>query len=89
LMTPEPNTGTYIEDIHLFMHEYASSKKENRVDFASIHRVGDTNEKTGLSLNLEGYNIAKRKIEDPDGGLFLRNNSGALVAGWSFEKLLN
>ncbi|MBA0206250.1 MvaI/BcnI family restriction endonuclease [Pectobacterium aroidearum] len=89
LMTPEPNTGTYIEDIHLFMRDYASSKKEKRVDFASIHRVGDINEKTGLSLNLEGYNFIKRKIEDPDGGLFLRNHSGVLVAGWSFEKLLN
>nr|WP_205680251.1 MvaI/BcnI family restriction endonuclease [Brenneria salicis] len=89
LMTPEPNTGKYIEDIHLFMRDYASSKKEKRVDFASIHRVGDINEKTGLSLNLEGYNITKRKIEDPDGGLFLRNHSGVLVARWSFEKLLN
>ncbi|AZK60938.1 MvaI/BcnI family restriction endonuclease [Pectobacterium versatile] len=89
LMTPEPNKGTYIEDIHLFMQEYSSSKKENRVDFASIHKVGNINEKTGLLLNLEGYNITKNKIENPNGGLFLRNSSGALVAGWSFEKLLN
>lgn len=89
LMTPEPNTGTYIEDIHSFMHDYSSSKKESRVDFASIHRVGIKNEKTGLTLNLEGYNIKQSRIDNSDGGLFLRNESGALVAGWSFEKLLN
>lgn len=89
LMTPEPNTGTYIEDIHLFMHNYHSSKKENRLDFASIHKVGNKNDRTGLILRLEGYNFRTNKIEDPNGGLFLRNSSGELVAGWSFEKLLN
>ncbi|MCW2482201.1 MvaI/BcnI restriction endonuclease family protein, partial [Candidatus Symbiopectobacterium sp. NZEC135] len=89
LMTPEPNTGKYIEDIHSFMHNYASSKREDRVDFASIHKIGDTNNKTGLSLNLEGYDLIKNKIIDMNGGLFLRDRSGELVAGWSFEKLLN
>ncbi|MFS7222808.1 MvaI/BcnI family restriction endonuclease [Rahnella inusitata] len=89
LMTPEPNSGLYTDDIHNFMDNYATSKKENRVDFASIHKVGIENIKTKLSLNLEGYDLRKEEIVDPSGGLNLRNENGDLLAGWSFEKLLN
>lgn len=89
LMTPEPNVGMYVNDIYHFMSEYASSKKTDRVDFASIHKVGYKNAKTNLTLSLEGYDIYKEDITNPNGGLMLRNIEGELIAGWSFEKLLN
>lgn len=89
LMTPEPNSGLYIDDLLSFMNKYATGKKENRIDFSSIHKVGIENKKTNLSLNLEGYDLEKEEIFDPSGGLNLRNENGDLLAGWSFEKLLN
>lgn len=89
LMTPEPNSGLYIDDLLSFMNKYATGKKENRIDFSSIHKVGMENKKTNLSLNLEGYDLEKEEIFDPSGGLHLRNENGDLLAGWSFEKLLN
>lgn len=89
LMTPEPNSGLYIDDIHQFMNIYSTNKNEERIDFSSIHKVGIINEKTNLLLELEGYDINKEEISDPNGGLHLRNKNGDLVAGWSFEKLLN
>jgi hypothetical protein len=89
LMTPEPNSGLYLDDLLIFMTQYATAKKENRMDFSSIHKVGIENTKTNLSLNLEGYDLEKEEIFDPNGGLNLRNKNGDLLAGWSFEKLLN
>ncbi len=89
LMTPEPNKGEYIENLHKFMSDYASSKKEDRVDFASIHKIGLLNEKTKLTLYLEGYDFDKKEIIDPDGGLVLRSTSGNIAAVWNFGKLLD
>ena len=89
LMTPEPNSGLYLDDFLIFMNKYATGKKDNRMDFSSIHKVGIENKKTNLSLNLEGYDLEKEEIFDPSGGLNLRNGNGDLLAGWSFEKLLN
>ncbi|MBQ4796881.1 hypothetical protein F9U41_22965, partial [Pectobacterium versatile] len=73
LMTPEPDAGLYVENIHNFMSNYHTNQKPDRVDFASIHRMSVYNEKTGLMLNLEGYDFRKQEIIDPDGGLFLRD----------------
>ncbi|WP_205068478.1 MvaI/BcnI family restriction endonuclease [Photorhabdus bodei] len=89
LMTPEPDKGEYIENLHKFMSDYASNKKEDRVDFASIHKIGLLNEKTKLTLYLEGYDFDKKKIIDPDGGLVLRSINGNIAAGWNFGKLLD
>ncbi|MBX9446003.1 MvaI/BcnI family restriction endonuclease [Dickeya chrysanthemi] len=89
LMTPEPDAGLYVENIHNFMSNYHTNQKPDRVDFASIHRMSVYNEKTGLMLNLEGYDFRKQEIIDPDGGLFLRDSDGEIAAGWSFSKILD
>ncbi|WOA54194.1 MvaI/BcnI family restriction endonuclease [Dickeya solani] len=89
LMTPEPDTGLYVADIHDFMNSYSSSQKPERVDFASIHKMSIYNEKTGLTLNLEGYDFSKQEIVNPEGGLFLRDSNGKIAAGWSFSKILD
>ncbi|WP_033568488.1 MvaI/BcnI family restriction endonuclease [Dickeya undicola] len=89
LMTPEPDAGLYVADIHGFMNNYSSSRKPDRVDFASIHRMSVYNEKTGLMLSLEGYDFKRQEITDPEGGLFLRDSDGEVAAGWSFSKILD
>ncbi|TMP88545.1 hypothetical protein CWC05_03690 [Pseudoalteromonas ruthenica] len=89
LMTPEPNTGVYIEEgLKAFLDKYATRKQARRLDFASIHRVDELNAKTSLTMRMEGYDADKGEITDPLGGLMLRDSQGNLAAGWRFEKVI-
>lgn len=89
LLTPEPNTGTYV-DLGLleFMRRHATNKREGRLDFASRHKVNQENPKTELIMTMDGYDSAKGKITDPDGGLMLKDREGNIAAGWSFDKII-
>lgn len=89
LMTPEPDRGDYQKSLWDFLQRYGTSIRQERIDFASIHRPNEYNRKTSLTLLLEGYDGDSRKIVDPDGGLNLRDNDGNLAAGWSFSKLID
>lgn len=89
LMTPEPNLGSYLEDLETFLRTYGTSKKKDRLDFASKHIVGSFNLKTTLTMHLDGYDPISKEIVDPAGGLFLKNISGEVVAGWSFDKIID
>jgi hypothetical protein len=90
LMTPEPNTGIYIEDgLKTFLDCYATKKQEDRLDFASRHDVNKENSKTYLTMKMEGYDAKSGKITDPAGGLMLRDRAGNLAAGWSFDKVID
>ncbi|MCU8092598.1 MvaI/BcnI family restriction endonuclease [Shewanella sp. SM20] len=90
LMTPEPNTGIYIEHgLKTFLDCYATRKQEERLDFASRHDVNKENSKTNLTMKMEGYDSKSGKITDPDGGLMLRDKDGKLAAGWSFDKVID
>lgn len=88
LMTPEPNVGTYLDDLEVFLRSHGSNKQPTRLDFASRHNVGELNKKTFLTMNLIGYDAKLEKITDPTGGLFLKNCSGLIVAGWTFDKII-
>lgn len=87
LMTPEPNVGTYLDDLETFLRTYGTSKPE-RLDFAKRHNVGEKNKKTALTMHFEGYDPRKEEIIEPNGGLMLRDAKSVLVAGWTFEKLI-
>ncbi len=89
LMTPEPNTGIYIDDgLKAFLDRYATRKQPERLDFTGRHEVDKTNEKTTLTMQMEGYDPKSGQITDPDGGLMLRDSEGNLAAGWRFEKVI-
>lgn len=89
LMTPEPNLGVYItEGLKVFLDQYATNKQPERLDFASRHDVDKTNEKTTLTMRMEGYDPKSGQITDPDGGLMLRDQNGQLAAGWRFDKVI-
>ncbi|ELG2041879.1 hypothetical protein RAX51_000783 [Vibrio fluvialis] len=89
LMTPEPNTGIYIDDgLKAFLDRYATRKQPERLDFTGRHEVDKTNEKTTLNMQMEGYDPKSGQITDPDGGLMLRDNEGNLAAGWRFDKVI-
>ena len=40
-------------------------------------------------MYLDGYDPVSKSITDPSGGLFLKNASGVIVAGWSFDKIID
>lgn len=89
LMTPEPNTGTYLDCLETFLRTYGTNIQDERIDFASRHNIGQENPKTFLTLKLEGYDPELKKISNPEGGLFLRNQSGTVIAGWTFNKIID
>lgn len=89
LMTPEPNMGLYSVNLKDFMDVYATSKSAERLDFASRHLVDIRNNKSTLTMYVEGYDPVKEEILDPQGGLMLRDDEGALAAAWPFEKLID
>ncbi|MDM7857642.1 MvaI/BcnI family restriction endonuclease [Thiopseudomonas acetoxidans] len=88
LMTPEPNVGTYLDDLEVFLRAYGTRIEPERMDFASRHNVGQKNKKTALTMRFEGYDPDSGEILEPDGGLMLRDDDGVLVAGWKFDKLI-
>lgn len=89
LMTPEPDTGSYLDDLSVFLDSYATSRTAEKVNFASIHRMNELNAKSSLRMSLLGFNPEKAEITDPKGGMMLMDSAGNVAAGWSFEKLLN
>lgn len=90
LMTPEPDLGIYIDEgLKTFLDQYATNKQQERLDFASRHDVDKQNDKTKLTMRMEGYDPKSGQITDPDGGLMLRDQNGCLAAGWHFDKLID
>ena len=86
-MTPEPDSGTYRNDLGKFLQEYGSCTVVRR-DFTGRHLVGLLNERSGLTLRMEGYDPDKGEVVDPSGGLVMRDKKGEVAAGWTFNKIL-
>jgi len=89
LMTPEPDTGSYLKDLAMFLDTYATSRTDEKINFASIHRVNQFNAKSSLTMQLTGFDTDRVEITDPKGGMMLLDQAGNVAAGWSFQKLLN
>src|SRR5690554_2890672 len=89
LMTPEPDMGVYLDNIHNFLDKYATSRTEKKINFASIHRRNEMNNKSSLTMTFTGFDHFKSEITDPKGGMVLIDQNGHIAAGWSFQKLLN
>lgn len=87
LMTPEPDTGSYLEGLSSFLQTYGRITSTRR-DFTGRHNAWQKNDRTGLTLRMEGYDQESGEIVDASGGLLMRDNAGNVAAGWSFNKLL-
>ena len=91
LMTPEPNGGLYkTHGVKSFVSRYGydNATKTDRRDFTGRHLCNIPTDKTGLTLVLQGFDAAERKISDAAGYLGLIDQNGNLAASWSFSKLL-
>jgi MvaI/BcnI restriction endonuclease family len=91
LITPEPKGGIYGEKgVAKFVQRfgYVDKKNKKRMNFASPHYASKRNEKTKLTLGIEGYSHKKLRITNNDGGIVLRTTSGRVAAKWNFTDLM-
>jgi len=92
LFTPEPTSGVYsTEGVEAFVRRYGYADTKGRHDrrnFGGRFVVGSRNEKTGLTLRLDGYDAASGKISELSGGLTLTDDDGVSTAGWPFAALI-
>lgn len=92
LMTPEPNGGFYVtEGVKAFVRRFGYVDRlgrEDRMNFGGVFRVGARHPLTGLTMQLDGFDLASGKIVDPDGSLQLTDDGGVVAASWSFAKLM-
>lgn len=91
LMTPEPDGGIYKNKGGIdFVKEYgyASPKINDRMDFTGYHKYGKMQNKSGLTLNINGFDFLENRIIDADGGIYLIDQNENIAASWSFSKML-
>ena len=91
LMTPEPTGGFYREDSpQAFVRRYGShsTKHTDRMDFAGRHIFEKPNLRSGLTLQLQGYDKDKSIITDTGGCVALIDGAGTVAASWDFAGLL-
>jgi hypothetical protein len=92
LMTPEPTAGYYREEgVEAFLRKYGypdKSGKPDRINFGGIHKVGERQTGTGLTMILDGFNLDTGKIENPAGGIVLRDDGENNAAEWKFTHIV-
>ncbi|MEE2933708.1 MAG: MvaI/BcnI family restriction endonuclease [Pseudomonadota bacterium] len=94
LMTPEPTGGLY-RDVGVleFMKRYAypdPKGKPDRFNLGGTYRctTRDFHHRTGLRLELHGYDTPTGIITDMTGGLVLSSRDGNVAAMWGFTKMM-
>ncbi len=92
LMTPEPTAGFYREHgVTAFIRKYGyedRTGREDRLNFGGVHRVGERQALTGLTMTLCGFDATTGKIMDPSGGVVLMDDKGNNAAEWKFTGIL-
>ena len=92
LMTPEPDGGFYTESgVIDFVTTYGypdRSGKPDRFNFGGKHQVGKCQARTGLVMQLIGFDADSASITDAEGSIALVDNSDQIAASWSFAKLM-
>jgi hypothetical protein len=92
LMTPEPTGGYYKEKgVEDFVVKYGypdKNGKPDRLNFGGIHKFGERQASTGLTLTLIGYDNETKKIEEASGGIALVSSKGQIAALWDFSGLI-
>jgi hypothetical protein len=92
LMTPEPTGGFYKErGVEAFIRKFGypdKNDKPDRLNFGGVHRAGERQPSTGLTMQLAGYDYAQGKITDASGAIALVSDAGEVAAAWPFSGLL-
>ena len=89
LMTPEPNGGMYgDEGVKAFVSKFGAPAKNDTLYFTGTHCINKRNSKTGLTLFVRGFDLARRTIMDVNGAVELLTDTGLCAAAWSFSDLM-
>lgn len=92
LMTPEPNGGIYTERGPVqFVRQFGYADvagRADRINFGGIFRAGELSERTGLRLDLIGFDREQGRLTASNGCLALVDRHGIVAASWSFSGLL-
>lgn len=92
LMTPEPDGGVYADSgVIPFLNEFGypdTKGRHDRQNFGGIFRFGEVAKKTGLRLELIGYDTKKEMITDASGGIALISADDRIASMWGFSKLI-
>ena len=92
LMTPEPTVGFYKnEGVEAFVRKFGYADKlgrADRINFGGVHRANETHAGTKLTLRLNGFDVKKLQITNPEGSLSLETSDGVVAAEWSFASLI-
>ncbi|HMH21177.1 MAG TPA: MvaI/BcnI family restriction endonuclease, partial [Puia sp.] len=92
LMTPEPTAGLYKEEgVEAFVHRYGYDDlrgRQNRRNFGGIHITGKRHPRTGLTMQLIGFDTGAGKIRNADGQIALIDGKDNMAAAWSFSSLM-
>jgi hypothetical protein len=93
LLTPQPTGGLYErEGVIAFVERYGYDDLRGRVgrrNFGGSFRIGIEVPRTGLTLQLLGYDHARRGISDATGGIALLDRNGKEAAIWHFSALMS
>lgn len=89
LMTPEPDGGMYYDKgVKAFVREFGNPTGNDTLYFTGTHRANSRNEKTGLTLTVNGFNPTRNVIENVNGAVELLTDAGHRAAAWSFADLM-
>ena len=92
LMTPEPTGGIYqSQGVEVFLKNYGypdTSGQPNRINFSSPHHYGQLNEKTNLTIAVDGFDAKDGEVRNPTGAIVLLDNRDNIAAEWSFSSLM-
>ncbi len=93
LMTPEPDGGFYVDvGVIEFVRRYGYPDKSgivDRLNFGGRHLAGLVTPTTGLTLEVNGFDLDTESISDAYGSIDLRDDVGDIAASWSFAKLMS
>ena len=89
LMTPEPDGGFYGErGAKEFVEQYGHDIADGGMYFTGGHRVGVPCEKTGMTMEVSGFEPTNPKSFDVSGAVRLVDSDGNEAASWTFSRLL-
>ncbi|QOJ27752.1 MAG: MvaI/BcnI restriction endonuclease family protein [Ignavibacteriales bacterium] len=93
LMTPEPDSGYYHEyGASDFVRKYGYSDLRGRIDrlnFGGIFKAGLTNVRTGLKLEISGFDKTEKQITSTGGKIILLDNQENEAAAWTFSSVIS
>ena len=88
IMTPEPDSGLYVDSFDDFMMKYGY-EVDGEYKLNGVHRVDQINDKTKLTLKLDKPNAYQLEGRfDFEGRIYLEDTENKIVAQWELKQIV-